>query len=198
MILNDETVDVLIKQALVLADAGVDVIAPSDMMDGRIGQLRDALDQAGYQDTLICSYAAKYSSGFYGPFRDAIYSSSLLQGDKRTYQIDCANAQEALREVQLDIQEGADIVMVKPGLPYLDIVYRVKQTFGVPTFAYHVSGEYAMLKAASAKGWIDEQTCLMESFLCLKRAGADAILTYAALAMAHTLKTNIKQPLPPL
>lgn len=190
VILNDETVDVLIKQALVLADSGVDVLAPSDMMDGRIGRLRDALDHAGYKDTLLCSYAVKYASSFYGPFRDAVYTKAVLQGDKRTYQMDPANTEEALREVHLDIAEGADIVMVKPGLPSLDIIHRVKQTFGVPTFAYQVSGEYAMIKAASTQGWLDGQKCLIESLLCLKRAGADAILTYAAYEIAKILNTT--------
>ena len=180
-VLNDETVKVLIKQALSHAEAGADIVAPSDMMDGRIGAIRNALEESGYKNTNILSYAAKYASSFYGPFRDAVGSSgSLGKSDKKSYQMDPGNANEAIREVELDINEGADMVMIKPGLPYLDIVSNVKQTFGVPTFAYHVSGEYAMLKAASQKNWIDEKSTVLETLLCFKRAGADAILTYYA------------------
>ncbi|NDE89836.1 MAG: porphobilinogen synthase [Alphaproteobacteria bacterium] len=187
-ILNDETVAVLCEQAIVQARAGCDIIAPSDMMDGRVGAIRTALDKAGFQNTLILSYAAKYASGFYGPFRDALNNRGSLKGDKKTYQMDPANSDEALREVAMDIDEGADMVMVKPGMPYLDIVARVKTTFNVPTFVYQVSGEYAMWKAASANGWIDGERILMESMLCFKRAGADAILTYAAKDVAKLLR----------
>lgn len=187
-ILNDETVEVLCKQALVQAGAGADVIAPSDMMDGRIGAIRDALDAAGYTDVNILSYAAKYASNYYGPFRDAVKSSGFLKGDKKTYQMDPANGDEALHEVALDLEEGADMVMVKPGLPYLDIIRRVKDGFSVPVFAYHVSGEYAMLRAAAANGWLDYEKTLHETLLCFKRAGCDAILTYAARDMAQILK----------
>ena len=177
-VLNDETVDVLIKQSLSHAEAGADIIAPSDMMDGRIGAIRNALEESGYIHTNILSYSAKYASSFYGPFRKAVGSSGYLgKSDKKTYQIDPGNSNEAIREVELDISEGADMVMIKPGLPYLDIVSNVKQVFGVPTFAYHVSGEYAMLKAASQNNWIDEKTTVLETLLCFKRAGADAILT---------------------
>ncbi|MEO5337833.1 MAG: porphobilinogen synthase [Magnetospirillum sp. WYHS-4] len=187
-VVNDETIEVLLDQAVVQARAGCDVIAPSEMMDGRIGALREALDAAGFLDVRILSYAAKYASAFYGPFRDAVGSKGALKGDKKTYQMDPANSDEALREVALDIKEGADMVMVKPGLPYLDIVQRVKSAFGVPTFAYNVSGEYAMLKAAAAEGWIDYEKTMMESLLCFKRAGADGILTYAALDAARLLR----------
>ena len=190
-ILNDETVEVLIKQALVQAEAGCDVIAPSDMMDGRIGAIRGALDAAGYQDVKICAYAAKYASAFYGPFRDAVGSGGALVGDKKTYQMDPANSDEALREVALDLQEGADMVMVKPGLPYLDIIRRVKDCFGAPTLAYQVSGEYAMLKAAAANGWLDYDKVIMESLIAFKRAGADAILSYAAPEAAKRLKAGV-------
>lgn len=180
-VLNDETVDVLIKQSLSHAEAGADIIAPSDMMDGRIGAIRNALEESGYIHTNILSYSAKYASSFYGPFREAVGSSGNLgRSDKKTYQMDPGNSNEALREVELDISEGADMVMIKPGLPYLDIVSNVKQTFGVPTFAYHVSGEYAMLKAASQNNWIEEKSTVLETLLCFKRAGADAILTYYA------------------
>ena len=172
-ILNDETVAVLVRQALVQAEAGCDVIAPSDMMDGRVGAIREALDDAGFIDVQIMSYAAKYASAFYGPFRDAIGSAKTLTGDKRTYQMDSANSDEALREVELDIAEGADMVMVKPGMPYLDIVRRVKDTFAMPTFVYQVSGEYAMIAAAANNGWIDGDRAMMESLLAFKRAGAD-------------------------
>ena len=188
-VLNDETVDVLIKQALSHAEAGADIVAPSDMMDGRIGAIRNALEESGFVHTNILSYAAKYASSFYGPFRDAVGSSGNLgKSDKKTYQMDPGNANEAIREVELDIAEGADMVMIKPGLPYLDIVSNVKQTFGVPTFAYHVSGEYAMLKAASQNKWIDEKSTVLEALLCFKRAGADAVLTYYAKDVARWLK----------
>lgn len=188
-VLNDETVDVLVKQALCHAKAGADIVAPSDMMDGRIGAIRDALEKEEYIYTRILAYSAKYASAFYGPFRDAVGSSSNLgKGNKDTYQMDPANTDEAIKEVLLDLQEGADMVMVKPGMPYLDIVRRVKQEFGVPTFAYQVSGEYAMLKAASQNGWLDEQACVMESLLGFKRAGADGVLTYFAMDVARWLK----------
>jgi len=187
-VVNDETVAVLCKQALCQADAGCDIIAPSDMMDGRVGAIRDALDAAGHQQAQIMAYSAKYASAFYGPFRDAVGSkSSLGQGDKRTYQQDPANTDEAIREVGLDISEGADMVMVKPGMPYLDVIRRVKDTFGVPTFAYQVSGEYAMLHAAGANGWLDLDKVMMESLVAFKRAGADGVLTYAALDVARQL-----------
>ena len=188
-VVNDETVAVLCKQAVCQAQAGCDVIAPSDMMDGRIGSIRDALDEAGLQHVQIMAYSAKYASAFYGPFRDAVGSKSALGGgDKRTYQQDPANSDEALREVGLDISEGADMVMVKPGMPYLDIVRRVKDQFAVPTFAYQVSGEYAMLHAAAANGWLDLDKVVEESLLAFKRAGADGILTYAALDVARRLR----------
>jgi porphobilinogen synthase len=185
-VLNDETVAVLEKQALAYAAAGVDIVAPSDMMDGRIGAIRAALDGCNFIHTRIMAYSAKYASGFYGPFRDAVGSAKQLgKSDKRNYQMDPANSNEALREVGLDLQEGADMVMVKPGLPYLDIVRRVKDQFGAPTFVYQVSGEYAMLKAAAASGWLDERGCAMEALLAFKRAGADGILTYFALDAAR-------------
>jgi porphobilinogen synthase len=187
-ILNDETVAVLVRQALVQAEAGCDIIAPSDMMDGRVGAIREGLDQAGFLDVQIMSYAAKYASAFYGPFRDAIGSAKTLTGDKRTYQMDSANSDEALREVELDIAEGADMVMVKPGMPYLDIVRRVKDAFAMPTFVYQVSGEYAMIAAAAGNGWIDGERAVMESLLAFKRAGADGILTYFAAQAAEKLK----------
>jgi len=187
-VVNDETVEVLCRQALNQVAAGCDVIAPSDMMDGRIGALRKALDAAGQEETLLLSYAAKYASVFYGPFRDAVGSAtSLAQGDKRTYQMDPANGDEALREVALDIKEGADMVMIKPGMPYLDIVRRVKESFCLPTYVYQVSGEYAMLMAAGERGWLDGERAIMESLLGFKRAGADGILTYAAIRAAKTL-----------
>jgi len=189
-ILNDETVAVLVRQALVQAEAGCDVIAPSDMMDGRVGAIRQALDDSGFGDVQIMSYAAKYASAFYGPFRDAIGSAKTLTGDKRTYQMDSANSDEALREVELDIAEGADMVMVKPGMPYLDIVRRVKDTFSMPTFVYQVSGEYAMIAAAAGNGWIDGERAMMESLLAFKRAGADGILTYFAPQAAEKLKAE--------
>jgi porphobilinogen synthase len=188
-VLNDETVSILQKQALVCAQAGVDIIAPSDMMDGRVGGIRTALDEAGFIHTRILAYSAKYASGFYGPFRDAVGSSTQLgRGNKYTYQMDPANSDEALWEVGLDLQEGADMVMVKPGMPYLDIVRRVKDTFKAPTFVYQVSGEYAMLKAAAQNGWLDEDRCVMEALLAFKRAGADGVLTYFALDAARRLK----------
>ena len=188
-VMNDETVVALVKQALAHAEAGVDVVAPSDMMDGRIGALREALDAAGLLRTRILAYSAKYASSFYGPFRDAVGSAgSLKGGSKETYQMDPANSDEALWETYLDIEEGADMVMVKPGLPYLDIVRRVKDTFGLPTAVYQVSGEYAMLKAAGLQGWLDERACVLESLLSMKRAGADAILTYFALDAARWLQ----------
>jgi porphobilinogen synthase len=188
IILNDETVAVLVKQALVEAEAGCDIIAPSDMMDGRVGAIRAGLDGAGLSDVQIMAYAAKYASVFYGPFRDAVGSSATLTGDKRTYQMDPANSDEALREVELDIAEGADMVMVKPGLPYLDVLHRVKTAFGMPTFAYQVSGEYAMIAAAAANGWLDGDKAVMESLLAFKRAGADGVLTYFAQTIAEKLK----------
>jgi len=188
-IMNDETVDVLVQQALSHAEAGADIVAPSDMMDGRIGAIREALEVAEYQNTKILAYAAKYASSFYGPFRDAVGSAgNLAGGNKYTYQMDPANSDEALSEVALDIQEGADMVMIKPGMPYLDIIYRIKTHFKVPTFAYHVSGEYAMLKAAAQNGWLDEKACVLEAMLGMKRAGADAILTYYAKDIAQWLK----------
>jgi len=188
-VLNDKTVEVLVKQALCHAKAGADVVAPSDMMDGRIGAVRDALEEDGYIHTRILAYSAKYASAFYGPFRDAVGSSANLgKSNKNNYQMDPANSDEAIKEVALDIEEGADMVMVKPGMPYLDVVRRVKGEFGVPTYAYQVSGEYAMLKAASRNGWLDEQACVMESLLGFKRAGADGILTYFAMDVARWLK----------
>jgi len=190
-VLNDETVEVLVQQALSHAEAGADVVAPSDMMDGRIRAIRDALEEAGHVHTRILAYSAKYASHFYGPFRDAVGSKANLGGGNKTsYQMDPANAEEALREVALDIDEGADMVMVKPGLPYLDIVRRVKESFHVPTFVYQVSGEYAMLAAAAQNGWLDERACAMESLLCIKRAGADAILTYFAEKAATWIKDS--------
>jgi porphobilinogen synthase len=189
IILNDETVDVLCQQSIVQAQAGCDIIAPSDMMDGRIGAIRKALDDKGFEPVRIMSYAAKYASAFYGPFRDAVGSGDALKGDKKTYQMDQANSDEALRETALDIAEGADMVMIKPGMPYLDIVSRVKETFGVPTFAYQVSGEYAMLKAAAENGWLDNDKVVLESLMAFKRAGADGVLTYMALEAARLLKS---------
>jgi porphobilinogen synthase len=188
VILNDETLEALITQSLVQVEAGCDVIAPSDMMDGRVGVIRRALDAAGFQSAQILSYAAKYASAFYGPFRDAVGSSSTLKGDKRTYQMDPANSDEALREVALDLAEGADMVMIKPGMPYLDIIRRVKDEFGVPTYAYQVSGEYAMLRGAALNGWMDGEKVMLESLMAFKRAGADGILTYFAPAAARALK----------
>ena len=188
VIINDETVEVLVKQALVEAEAGCDIIAPSDMMDGRVGAIRTALDQADFSDVSIMAYAAKYASAFYGPFRDAVGSSATLTGDKRTYQMDPANTDEALREVELDISEGADMVMVKPGMPYLDILRRVADTFGVPTFAYQVSGEYSMIMAAAQNGWLDGEKAMMESLIAFKRAGAAGVLSYFAPRVAEKLK----------
>lgn len=188
-VLNDETTRVLVKQALSHAEAGADIVAPSDMMDGRIGAIRDALETAGHVNTRILAYSAKYASSFYGPFRDAVGSSrNLGTGNKYSYQMDCANSDEALREVALDLEEGADMVMVKPGMPYLDIVRRVKDEFGAPTFVYQVSGEYAMIMAAAKNGWLDERAVIMESLLSFKRAGADAVLTYFASRVAKWLK----------
>jgi porphobilinogen synthase len=186
-ILNDETVAVLVKQAVVQAEAGCDIIAPSDMMDGRVGAIRKALDAANFIDVSIMAYAAKYASVFYGPFRDAVGSSKTLTGDKRTYQMDFANTDEALREVALDIEEGADMIMIKPGLPYLDIVQRVKDAFAMPTFAYQVSGEYAMIMAASNNGWLDGERAMWETLTAFKRAGADGVLTYFAPRVAEKL-----------
>ncbi len=187
-IINDESLNVLVQQALSHAHAGADIIAPSDMMDGRIGSIRKALEQEGFVNTKILAYSAKYASSFYGPFRNAVGSTSNLQNfDKSQYQMDPANSNEALREVALDLQEGADIVMVKPGMPYLDIIYRVKQQFKAPTFAYQVSGEYTMIKAAAQNNWLNEQNIALESLICLKRAGADAILSYFAKKMARLL-----------
>jgi porphobilinogen synthase len=190
IILNDETVAVLVRQALVQAEAGCDIIAPSDMMDGRVGAIRKALDAAKYTDVSIMSYAAKYASAFYGPFRDAVGSAKTLTGDKRTYQMDFGNSDEALREVALDIEEGADMIMVKPGLPYLDIVQRVKEIFGMPTFAYQVSGEYAMIMAAAQNGWLDGERAMVESLTAFKRAGCDGVLTYFAPRVAEKLKAG--------
>jgi porphobilinogen synthase len=187
---NDRTIEVLIAQALVQAEAGCDILAPSDMMDGRIGAIRTALEGNGFAKTLILAYAAKYASSFYGPFRDAVGSGAKLKGDKLGYQMDPANGAEALREVALDIEEGADMVMVKPGLAYLDIIWRVKQAFQMPTFAYHTSGEYAMIVAASERGWLDRDRILLESLMAFKRAGADAVLTYFALTAARMLKSK--------
>lgn len=190
IVINDESVDVLCQQAIVQARAGCDVVAPSDMMDGRMGAIRDALDGAGFQNVQTISYAAKYASAFYGPFRDAVGSSgSLGTGDKKTYQMDTANTDEALREVALDVSEGADMFMIKPGMPYLDIVHRVKESFGVPVCVYHVSGEYAMLKAAVGNGWLDNDRAVLESLLCFKRAGADVIFTYCAIEAAKLLRS---------
>jgi porphobilinogen synthase len=188
VILNDETVAVLVRQALVQAEAGCDIIAPSDMMDGRVGAIRKGLDAANLSDVSIMAYAAKYASAFYGPFRDAVGSAKTLSGDKRTYQMDCGNTDEALREVALDIAEGADMIMVKPGMPYLDIVQRVKETFAMPTFAYQVSGEYAMIMAASQNGWLDGERAMIESLIGFKRAGCDGVLTYFAPRVAEKLK----------
>jgi porphobilinogen synthase len=190
VILNDETVALLVKQALVQAQAGCDIIAPSDMMDGRVAAIRKGLDGADLTDVSIMAYAAKYASAFYGPFRDAVGSAKTLNGDKRTYQMDCANSDEALREVALDIEEGADMIMVKPGMPYLDIVSRVKDAFGMPTFAYQVSGEYAMIMAAAQNGWLDGERAMVESLMAFKRAGADGVLTYFAPRVAEKLKQS--------
>jgi porphobilinogen synthase len=188
-VMNDETIEVLVRQALSHAEAGADIVAPSDMMDGRIGAIRQALEAQNHVNTLILAYSAKYASSFYGPFRDAVGSAGMLgKGNKYSYQMDPANSDEALREIQMDLQEGADMVMVKPGMPYLDIIRRVKDQCGVPTFAYQVSGEYAMLKAVSMNGWLDEKQVVMESLLAFKRAGSDAILTYYAKDVAQWLQ----------
>ncbi|MDO8421182.1 MAG: porphobilinogen synthase [Parvibaculum sp.] len=187
-ILNDETVELLVQQSLMQVEAGCDIIAPSDMMDGRVGAIRSALEKAGHTDTQIMSYAAKFASAFYGPFRDAIGSTGVLKGDKRSYQMDPANGDEAIREVALDIAEGADMVMVKPGMPYLDVLARVKQEFGLPTFAYQVSGEYAMLAGAIQNGWLDGDRVILETMMSFKRAGADGVLTYFAPAAARLIK----------
>ncbi len=189
-VVNDESVEILCRQSVVQAQAGCDVIAPSDMMDGRVGAIRKALDQSGFEHVRIMSYAAKYASAFYGPFRDAIGSKSALKGDKKTYQMDPANTDEAIREVAQDLDEGADMVMVKPGMPYLDIVYRVKETFGVPTIVYQVSGEYASLKGAVQNGWLENDKVVLESLMAFKRAGADGILTYMAIEAAKLLKNS--------
>ena len=186
-ILNDPTVDLLCDSAVILAEAGADIVAPSDMMDGRVGEIRHRLDEHGFEDLSIMSYAAKYASAFYGPYRDAVGTATALTGDKQTYQMDSANSQEALREVELDIYEGADMLMVKPGMPYLDIITRLKETFGRPTFAFQVSGEYAMIKAASQNGWINGERVMMESLMCFKRAGCDGVLTYFAPDVAKIL-----------
>jgi len=187
-IVNDATLEALVKQALIQGEAGCDIVAPSDMMDGRIGAIRSCLEKAGLQHVQIMAYSAKYASGFYGPFRDATGTTGTLTGDKRSYQMDPANGDEALREVALDIAEGADMVMVKPGLPYLDIIWRVKETFRVPTFAYQVSGEYAMIMAACENGWLDRDKVIPESLMAFKRAGADGILTYFALDVARSIR----------
>ena len=189
-IINDETVEALVKQALSQAEAGVDIIGPSDMMDGRIGAIRTALEKANHHNVALLSYAAKYASAFYGPFRDAVGASNALKGDKKTYQMDPANTDEALRCVARDLAEGADMVMVKPGMPYLDICRRVKDQFGTPTFAYQVSGEYAMIMAAAQQGWIDRDRAMMESLIAFKRAGCDGVLTYFAVEVARTLKNG--------
>lgn len=188
VILNDETVGILVQQAVLQAEAGADIIAPSDMMDGRIGAIRQELDKAGYDHVQVMAYSAKYASAFYGPFRDAVGSKETLKGDKKTYQMDPANRQESLREVAMDIEEGADSVMIKPGMPYLDIIRDVKDAFGVPTFAYQVSGEYAMLMAAAQNGWLEQDAVMMESLLAFKRAGAGGVLTYFAPAAARLLQ----------
>ncbi len=189
-VLNDDTVAILTQQAVIQAEAGADVIAPSDMMDGRVGAIRAALDRAGHDEVQIMAYTAKYASAFYGPFRDAIGTDATLIGDKRTYQMDCCNGLEALREAELDIAEGADMLIVKPGMPYLDIVHRLKETFGMPTFAYQVSGEYAMIMAAVQNGWLDGERAMLESLQAFKRAGADGVLTYFAPRVAERLKTG--------
>ena len=187
VVVNDETVEALVKQALSQAEAGADIIGPSDMMDGRIGAIRQALESAGHTNVMLLSYAAKYASAFYGPFRDAVGASGALKGDKKTYQMDPANSDEAIRLVERDLREGADMVMVKPGMPYLDICRRVKDAFGAPTYAYQVSGEYAMIQAAAQNGWIDGERAMLESLMCFRRAGCDGILTYFAPAVAREL-----------
>jgi len=190
VIVNDETVAQLAEAAVLQAEAGADIIAPSDMMDGRIGAIRDALDANGHSDVGIMSYATKFASGFYGPYREAIGTGGLLKGDKRTYYVNPANSDEAVRDAVLDVEEGADMIMVKPGLPYLDIIWRLKESFAMPTFAYQVSGEYSMIRAADANGWIDGEAAMMESLICLKRAGCDGILTYFAADAARLLKAG--------
>jgi porphobilinogen synthase len=189
-ILNDETVDALVKQALSQAEAGVDIIGPSDMMDGRIGAMRRALEENGHKDVMLMSYSAKYASAFYGPFRDAVGASGNLKGDKKSYQMDPANSDEAMRLIERDLSEGTDMVMVKPGMPYLDICRRVKERFAVPTFAYQVSGEYAMIQAAAQNGWIDGHKAMLESLMCFKRAGCDGVLTYFAPEVARVLNNS--------
>lgn len=189
-IVNDLTLEALIKQSLNQVEAGCDIVGPSDMMDGRVGVIRDALEEANFQNTLIMAYSAKYASSFYGPFRDAVGSKGALKGDKKTYQQNPANTDEALREVAMDLEEGADMIMVKPGMPYLDVIARVKETFGVPTFAYQVSGEYSMICAAAEKGYLNFEQTMMESLLCFKRAGADGILTYFAMDVAKKMKSK--------
>jgi porphobilinogen synthase len=190
VVLNDETLEALVRQALAQAESGADILGPSDMMDGRIGAIRRALEGAGHQNVAIMSYAAKYASAFYGPFRDAVGASGTLKGDKKTYQMNPANSDEALRLVQRDLAEGADMVMVKPGLPYLDVVHRVKKTFGAPTFAYQVSGEYAMIMAAAQNGWIDGERAMLESLMAFRRAGCDGVLTYFALDAARAIRAG--------
>ena len=190
IILHDETIEALVKMSLAQAEAGADILGPSDMMDGRIGAMRAALEVAGHKDVTILSYAAKYASAFYGPFRDAVGASGALKGDKKTYQMNPANADEALRLIERDLREGADMVMVKPGMPYLDICHRVKATFGVPTYAYQVSGEYAMIKAAAAQGWIDGEKVMLESLMAFRRAGCDGVLTYFAPEVARLLNAG--------
>ena len=187
-ILNDESLEALTKQALIQAESGADILGPSDMMDGRIGKIRSSLENNNYKDTIILSYSAKYASSFYGPFRDAVGASGALKGDKKTYQINPSNSDESLREVAADLSEGADMVMVKPGMPYLDMCRRIKDTFGVPTYAYQVSGEYAMIQAAANNGWIDRDTAVFESILCFKRAGCDGVLTYFAPKILEILE----------
>jgi porphobilinogen synthase len=191
VILNDETLEALVKQALVQAESGADIIGPSDMMDGRIGVLRNALEMAGHKDVLLMSYAAKYASAFYGPFRDAVGASGALKGDKKTYQMNPANSDEAMRLIERDLQEGADMVMVKPGMPYLDICRRAKDMFGAPTYAYQVSGEYAMIKGAALNGWIDGEKAMLESMMAFRRAGCDGVLTYFAPEVARALKRGL-------
>jgi len=191
VILNDETVEALVKMALVQAEAGADILGPSDMMDGRIGAIRDALEAEGHKDVAIMSYAAKYASAFYGPFRDAVGASGALKGDKKTYQMNPANSDEALRLVERDLQEGADMVMVKPGMPYLDIVRRVKDAFGAPTYAYQVSGEYAMIRGAALNGWIDGEKAMLESLMAFRRAGCDGVLTYFAPEAARAIRRGL-------
>jgi porphobilinogen synthase len=190
VILNDETLEALVKQALVQAESGADIIGPSDMMDGRIGYLRSALEMAGHKNVVLLSYAAKYASAFYGPFRDAVGASGALKGDKKTYQMNPANSDEALRLIERDLREGADMVMVKPGMPYLDIIRRVKDTFGAPTYAYQVSGEYAMIRGAADRGWIDGEKAMLESLMAFRRAGCDGVLTYFALEAARSIRAG--------